>query len=300
MSAFNAGQVDFAGSDSALNPTAGEVAAAQKRCGSAPLDLPMVVGPIALAYKLSKRRQADPHRRSHREDLPWPDQDVERPGDHRTQPRGHAAVDGNHRLLPLGLLGHDAEFREVPCGNRTHRVYQRAGQGLVEGPLRRSGQGQVTGSCRRTRGHPGLDRLRRVLLRGEQRPQRGRDRQRGGAVELSKDTASAAAGAAKITGTGDDLTLSINYATKTAGAYPIILVTYELACTKYADSAKGAFVKNFLSFTAQSGQAGLPSSATRRCPRHCRRGSSPQLRKSPDCGADNRSAKASRFAMKPR
>src|SRR5438270_126780 len=46
---FNPGQVDCAGSDSALDPTKGEVAAAQKRCGSAPLDLPMVVGPIAVA-----------------------------------------------------------------------------------------------------------------------------------------------------------------------------------------------------------------------------------------------------------
>ncbi len=52
VTAFNAKQVDFAGSDSALDPTKGEIAAAQKRCGSTPLDLPMVVGPIAIAYKL--------------------------------------------------------------------------------------------------------------------------------------------------------------------------------------------------------------------------------------------------------
>src|SRR4051794_23080471 len=53
VTAFNNGTIDFAGSDSALNPDAGEVAAAQKRCGSTPLDLPMVVGPIAIAYKLN-------------------------------------------------------------------------------------------------------------------------------------------------------------------------------------------------------------------------------------------------------
>src|SRR4051794_25313796 len=52
VTAFNNGTIDFAGSDSALDPSAGEVAAAQKRCGSTPLDLPMVVGPIAIAYKL--------------------------------------------------------------------------------------------------------------------------------------------------------------------------------------------------------------------------------------------------------
>src|SRR5439155_17259784 len=42
----------FAGSDSALDPTAGEIAAAQKRCASTPLDLPMVVGPIAVAFNV--------------------------------------------------------------------------------------------------------------------------------------------------------------------------------------------------------------------------------------------------------
>ncbi|MDT7577683.1 MAG: phosphate transport system substrate-binding protein, partial [Pseudonocardiales bacterium] len=34
VASFTGDQVDFAGSDSALDPTAGEVAAAQKRCGS--------------------------------------------------------------------------------------------------------------------------------------------------------------------------------------------------------------------------------------------------------------------------
>src|SRR6185312_4605577 len=37
ITAFTAGQVDFAGSDSALDPDKGEVAAAQQRCASTPL-----------------------------------------------------------------------------------------------------------------------------------------------------------------------------------------------------------------------------------------------------------------------
>ena len=59
-------------------------------------------------------------------------------------------------------------------------------------------------------------------------------------------------------GTGNDLSLKLDYATKVAGAYPIILVTYEIVCTKYADAAKGTLVKNFLTYTANGGQAGLP------------------------------------------
>jgi phosphate transport system substrate-binding protein len=53
VTAFNANQDDFVGSDSALSVAKGEYKAAQTRCASAPMDLPMVVGPIAIAYKLS-------------------------------------------------------------------------------------------------------------------------------------------------------------------------------------------------------------------------------------------------------
>ncbi|HEV2885688.1 MAG TPA: phosphate ABC transporter substrate-binding protein PstS, partial [Jatrophihabitans sp.] len=53
VSNFIAKQDDFAGSDSALDPTKGEVAKASAACGSPALNLPMVTGPIALAYKLN-------------------------------------------------------------------------------------------------------------------------------------------------------------------------------------------------------------------------------------------------------
>jgi phosphate transport system substrate-binding protein len=80
----------------------------------------------------------------------------------------------------------------------------------------------------------------------------------GGAVALSKDTASKAAEAATLAPNGpNDLTLKIDYATKTPGAYPIILVTYEIACSKYSNATTGTFVKNFLNYTATTGQEGL-------------------------------------------
>ena len=48
---FTGGQVDFAGSDSALKES--EQEAATKTCGSPAWDLPMVAGPIAVAYNVS-------------------------------------------------------------------------------------------------------------------------------------------------------------------------------------------------------------------------------------------------------
>jgi phosphate transport system substrate-binding protein len=79
-----------------------------------------------------------------------------------------------------------------------------------------------------------------------------------GAVALSAESAGKAVSAAKITGTGDDLTLKLDYATKEAGAYPIILVTYEIACQKYSNASTGTLVKSFLGYAASGGQAGLP------------------------------------------
>jgi phosphate transport system substrate-binding protein len=51
ISAFTDKKADFAGSDAALDPKE-EMPPATKACGNPALDLPMVVGPVAIAYKL--------------------------------------------------------------------------------------------------------------------------------------------------------------------------------------------------------------------------------------------------------
>ncbi len=80
----------------------------------------------------------------------------------------------------------------------------------------------------------------------------------GGAVELTADSAGAAVAAAKVASNGGkDLTLKLDYATKAPGAYPIILVTYEIVCSKYSDPKIGSLVKSFLTYTAGKGQSAL-------------------------------------------
>ena len=79
----------------------------------------------------------------------------------------------------------------------------------------------------------------------------------GGAVALTPTTASAAVNSATVVGTGNDLSLKLDYTTKAPGAYPIILVTYEIVCTKYTDSAKGSLVKSFMTYTSGPGQDSL-------------------------------------------
>ena len=89
----------------------------------------------------------------------------------------------------------------------------------------------------------------------------------GGPVALTDDTTKAAIDSAKISGSGNDLVLDLNalYATKAAGAYPLMLATYEIVCSKGYDADTSAAVKSFLTVAANDGQAGLPAAVTSRC-----------------------------------
>jgi phosphate transport system substrate-binding protein len=78
-------------------------------------------------------------------------------------------------------------------------------------------------------------------------------------VAISADSVGKTIGAAKIKGQGNDLildTLSF-YKPTQPGAYPIVLATYEIVCSKYSDSQIGTAVKAFLQATIGPGQNGL-------------------------------------------
>ena len=89
---------DFAGSDSALK-AGDEQTKANARCtGGQALDLPMVIGPIAVAYNLD-RGEGPPAQAGHAgEDLRRYDQDLGRPRDQGRQLGRDAAVDGDHAV----------------------------------------------------------------------------------------------------------------------------------------------------------------------------------------------------------
>ena len=124
----------------------------------------------------------------------------------------------------------------------------------VQGP----GQGEVAG---RRRGHLPAPRARSATTSTPSRSAAASRRPRSTTAAARwtspRRRPRRGRGAAKVVGTGDDLSLKLDYATKTAGAYPIILVTYEIVCSKYKTPAIGTFVKNFLDYTANGGQTAL-------------------------------------------
>ncbi|MGH3521543.1 MAG: phosphate ABC transporter substrate-binding protein PstS, partial [Mycobacterium sp.] len=66
---------------------------------------------------------------------------------------------------------------------------------------------------------------------------------------------------AMLVGTGNDLKLDLKslYSSREAGAYPLVLATYEIVCSKGYDPATSAAVKSFLTVAANDGQRGLSS-----------------------------------------
>jgi len=258
VTGFNAGQNDFVGSDSALSVSKGEYAAAQKRCGSAPMDLPMVVGPIAIAYKLSGVTKLVLNGPTIAKIFlgqitKWNDPAITALNSGTTLPS--TAISVIYRSDSSGTTQNFERylaataptiFTSTPDKDSSKAHF--AGQGKAKS------QG-VSAALASTEGSIGYDEFSFAVNAGLQTASIDNG---GGPVDLSKDTASAAAQSATVNSSGaGDLSLKIDYATKAPGAYPIILVTYEIVCTKYSSSSTGTLVKDFLTYTANGGQAAL-------------------------------------------
>lgn len=77
-------------------------------------------------------------------------------------------------------------------------------------------------------------------------------------VDATVDNASKAISEATQVGKGSDLALKLNYTTKAEGAYPITLVTNEIACDKGNKPATLAATKSFLTYiSSKDGQSAL-------------------------------------------
>jgi phosphate transport system substrate-binding protein len=71
-------------------------------------------------------------------------------------------------------------------------------------------------------------------------------------MALTDEAAGAQVAGVRIVGSGSDLELALDYGTARPGAYPIVLVTYEIVCAKGA----GPLVKSFFAYAVSpAGQA---------------------------------------------
>ncbi len=73
-----------------------------------------------------------------------------------------------------------------------------------------------------------------------------------GPVELTGESVGKALSEATVKGSGNDLSLDLKYSDTGAGAYPALLVTYEIVCSKGLPPDKTAIVKDFLAYFSSS------------------------------------------------
>ncbi len=244
---FTAGQVDFAGSDSALKTEMKdgvvEQAAADKTCGSPAWNLPMVTGPIAVAYKLNGVGKLiltpDVIAKIFLGQITtWNDPAIAKVNPGVTLPG--TAIKVFFRSDESGTTENFTKYLHGAAPKVWTADPAKKWTGKGEGKEKTAG---VAGAVKATEGGITYAEWSAAKDNGLQMAQVDNG---AGPVELTGESAGKAVAAAKQVGTGNNIKLSLDYTTKAPGTYPIVLVTYEIVCSKGKDPAKAALLKAFL------------------------------------------------------
>ncbi|MFE2879082.1 phosphate ABC transporter substrate-binding protein PstS [Streptomyces roseus] len=246
--AFNQGTVGFAGSDSALKPEA--VEESKKICtGGQGVDLPMVGGPIALGFNIAGVDKLNLDATTianifNDKIKKWDDEAIKKLNPGVTLPS--TAIQHFHRSEDSGTTENLGKYLKAAAPEAW--TYEAAKKWPAPGGLGASGSAGVATQVKQVDGSIGYFELSYASAQGIKTV----DVNTGAAapVKASSESASKAIAAAKIAGTGSDLALKLDYTTKAEGAYPIVLVTYEVVCDKGNKPETLGTVKSFLNYTA--------------------------------------------------
>ena len=254
---FIANKTDFGGSDSPLSQARGEYDAAKLRCGSNAWNLPVVFGPLGITYNLNAvdtlvldgptvakifngtiTRWDDPAIRALNASMPAEDIHVV----YRSDESG--TTDNFQQYLDAASDG--------AWGKGTGKTFH-GGAGVGA-----KGNEGTSAMVKNTEGaityneysFAQAQRLftAKILTPASPDP-----------VAINADSVTKTVASATISGQGNDLVVDTSafYKPTQAGAYPIMLATYEIVCSKYSDEATGQAVRAFLQSTIGQGQADL-------------------------------------------
>lgn len=253
---FIAGQVDFAGSDSPLSKD--QPAQAAQRCGGNPAwNLPLVFGPVALTYNLpgvdTLTLSAEVLAQIFTGAVStWDDpaiaalnSGVQLPASKIT-PVYRSDSSGTTDNFQLYLTAAAPQAWTKGAGKEFQG-------GAGEGAQKSAG---VVQAVQATPGAIGYVEQGFVTQAGLPMAQIDTG---SGPVALTDDAARSAIEGAKFIGEGNDLILDLNsiYATTEPGAYPLVLATYQIVCSKGYPADTAGAVRSFLSVAVNDGQAGL-------------------------------------------
>ena len=254
IEAFINGTADFAGSDSALKEE--EQPKADAKCaGGQALNLPMVIGPIAVVYNVEgvDNLQVSPATLAGifaGKITKWDDPKIA--ADNSGAKLPSTAIQTVHRSDESGTTDNFTKYL-----SKTAESVWTFGNAKAWKAPGGTGAAKSDGVATQVKGTAGT--ISYVELSFAENSDLKMAKVKNGAgeyAELTGESAGKTIAGAKVEGTGNDLKLSIDYATAEPGAYPIVLVTYEIACSK--GSAKAAAIKGFLTYTASAaGQQAL-------------------------------------------
>lgn len=254
---FIASQIDFAGSDSAIKGEQAEQALT--RCAGSPAwNLPLVFGPVALAYNLegvdnlvldaqttakifngSITTWNDPAIAALNEGVDLPD----------------TAITPIVRSDSSGTTDNFQQYLEVASGGAwTSGAGSDFTGGVGEGAKGSAGVAQAVS------GSPGSITYVEKSFADQNGLSMALLDNGSGPVELTEDSAAKAIEGAGFAPSGEgDLTLDLSsiFGSTEEGTYPLVLATYEIVCSAGYDADTAAAVKSFLTSAANEGQDGL-------------------------------------------
>jgi phosphate transport system substrate-binding protein len=257
ISEFTGNQTDFGGSDSPLVPS--EYAAAQKRCGSPAWNLPVVFGPIAIAYNVkgvtSLNLDGPTAAKIFNGGInTWNDPAILALNAGVTLPAEPIRV--VFRNDQSGTTDNFQKYLDTASDGAWGKAAGKTFNGGVgEGA---KGNDGVAAAIKSTEGAVGYNEwsfaqaeglgMAKIITSAGPDP-----------VAISVDSVGKTIASAFIIRQGNDLVLDTIsfYRPNQPGSYPIVLATYEIVCSKYPDSQVGTAVKAFLQSTIGAGQNGL-------------------------------------------
>jgi phosphate transport system substrate-binding protein len=254
---FVGNQTDFGGSDVPLNDD--QYGAAQQRCGSPAWHLPVVFGPIAITYHLDGVDELNLDRPTAAKIFngsitSWDDPAIKALNKDADLPATPIRV--VFRSDESGTTDNFQQYLDVASDDAWgHGAGKTFNGGVGEGA---KGNDGTAGAVESTDGAITYNEwsfaqakklsMARVVTPAGPDP-----------VAISTESVGKTIAGATIKGQGNDLVLDTSsfYKPTQTGAYPIVLATYEIVCSKYPDSQVGTTVRAFLQSTIDAGQNGL-------------------------------------------
>ncbi len=259
VSEFIGKQTDFGGSDSPLNAATGEPDKAATRCGSPAWNLPVVFGPIAITYNLAGMdglaldgpTAAKIFNGGITE---WNDPAIAALNPGKSLPATKITV--VYRNDQSGTTDNFQKYLD----SASNGAWGKGAGKTFNGGVGEGAKGNE-GTSAAIKSTPGAITYNEwSFAKAQNLSMAGVVTSAGpDPVQISTDSVGKTITGAKVKGSGNDLVLDTSsfYKPTAAGAYPIVLATYEIVCSKYADAATGTAVKAFLQSTITGGQTGL-------------------------------------------